>query len=123
MQDICGVLHDLAENAGKKEAKGMVSILQNRSFIWLWSEPQSGRLRDCEDVLKRGVENFFKDGVIERRIDEVEADCDKMKIIIYERNAVDVLRRQMSLATADDCMSFPPCGKEWRVKSRNHPMK
>lgn len=62
MQHMCGLLLDLAEQTWRRKAEKMLSILQNRIFDLAVFKSTVMILRDCEDVLKRGAEKFFREG-------------------------------------------------------------
>lgn len=87
-----------------------MSILQSGSFDLALFRTTDGRLKDCKIVLKRGAEEFFKGAEDSRDMSSKWKKNDNVKVVRYGRNAVNVLRRQVSLTTVDRCMSFRPSG-------------
>lgn len=102
------------EHTDRKQAERMQSILKNWSFHFDLAVFRTTfkKLRDCEYVLNRGAEKFFKEGVLELYGVKVEEDCDNVEIVMNGINAADLLREQVLLATADDCVFFCPSVKE-----------
>lgn len=100
MQDMCGVLFDIAEQTGRNQADKMLSVLQNKSFHLAVFRTTSNTLRYCEDVLKIGAEKYCKEGGFEKYVTAVEENWYNMAVMMYGRNEVDVLRRQLSLTRA-----------------------
>lgn len=123
MKDMCGILFDLAVQSGRKRSKRMLPNFQNSSFDLVLFRTTVNTLKDYEDVLKRGAEKVFKMVGSKRHVIQMEEDFDNMEVVIYGINAVDALKRPLSLAIADECMSFRPCGEDWKGKNRNQRMK
>lgn len=63
MQDMCGALLDLADYTGSRQAKRMPSNLQKKSLDLAVLRTTGKRLRDSEDILKRGAEKFFGEAI------------------------------------------------------------
>lgn len=82
MQDVCGVLLDVAEQMRRKRAERMLSILLSRSFNLSLCKTAVKKLKDCEDVLKRGAEKFRKEVGFESFVIKVEEECDTMVVFM-----------------------------------------
>lgn len=66
LQDIGGILVNLSEKMGRKQATRILSILQYENFDLELFRTTVKMLRDCEKLLKRATEKFFKEGGFER---------------------------------------------------------
>lgn len=81
MQDKCGVLLDVLEQPGRRQAKRMMSNSKERSFDLAVFKIKVKRLKDREFVLNRAAERFLKEGVLERHVTEVEEYCEIMEVV------------------------------------------